>query len=77
MDSPAPDERIAVFEMSELPGRASMIDWAFFLGSSVGSLEAWRDDMVGVRAGSVLIETEGRSLAVPEYFKPDWYYGMK
>src|SRR5215471_10281949 len=36
MERPAPAERIAVLDTRELPGRASMIDWAFVLGSSLG-----------------------------------------
>lgn len=46
MLTPAPVERMAVLEMREEPGRASMIDWAFLAGSSVGTggveEEAWR-----------------------------------
>lgn len=33
---------MAVLERIELPGRASTMDWAFFLGSSAGTLEALR-----------------------------------
>lgn len=33
---------MAVLESSELPGRESTMDWAFFLGSSAGTLEALR-----------------------------------
>ena len=65
IDNPAPDERMAVFEMSELPGRASMIDWAFFLGSSAGTLEALRHDVTEVRAGRVRMGSVGRNLAAP------------
>lgn len=42
MERPAVDERMAVFEINELPGRESRIDCAFFLGSSAGTLDADR-----------------------------------
>lgn len=42
IDSPAPDDRIAVLESSELPGKASRMDRAFLAGSSSGVLEAYR-----------------------------------
>ena len=65
IDNPAPDERMAVFEMSELPGRASTIDWAFFLGSSAGTVEALRLELRAVKAGRVRMGSVGRSLAAP------------
>lgn len=42
IDSPVPDDRIAVLESNELPGNESRIDWAFLAGSSAGALEAYR-----------------------------------
>ena len=45
IDSPAPDDRIAVLESSELPGNESRIDLAFLAGSSAGTLEANRVDV--------------------------------
>lgn len=62
---------MAVLETSELPGRASMIDWAFFFGSSAGTLDEYRalvaliaeeDD---ARAGSDRGKIEGRRRAAP------------
>jgi hypothetical protein len=40
IERPAPAESIAALETRLLPGRESSIDWAFFLGSSAGTLEA-------------------------------------
>jgi hypothetical protein len=64
MVRPVPAERIAVFEIRLLPGRASIRDWAFFLGSSEGTLDAClcaTMDAVGRgRTGS-----EGRGRAAP------------
>lgn len=45
MDSPAPDDRMAVLESSELPGSESRIDLAFLAGSSAGVSEAYRVDV--------------------------------
>src|ERR1700733_7534995 len=57
---------MAVLEISELPGKASIIDWAFFLGSSAGTLEAFRAEMICVvRAGRFRIGSVGRRRAVP------------
>ena len=61
METPVPAERIAVLETSELPGRASMMDWAFLEGSSAGVEEACRverREVVGVRVRGM---SEGRS----------------
>jgi len=41
-ESEAPAERMAVLEIRDEPGRASMIDWAFLAGSSAGTLDAYR-----------------------------------
>lgn len=64
MDRPAAADRVAVLETSELPGTASRIDWAFFWGSSAGTLEAARVEVraetAGTRAAMV-----GRSRAAP------------
>ena len=67
METPVPAERIAVFEINELPGRASIIDCAFFFGSSVGTLEACRVDVkCVVSAGRLRIGALGRSRVAPE-----------
>ena len=66
IDTPVPADRMAVLEISELPGKASIIDWAFFLGSSAGTLEAFRAEMICVvRAGRFRIGNVGRRRAVP------------
>jgi len=65
-DTPVPADRMAVFEIKELPGRASMIDCAFFLGSSAGTLEAYRMDVSGVvSVGKIRGERVGRSFVAP------------
>lgn len=58
---------MAVLEMSESPGRASRMDWAFFLGSSAGTLDEWRLPEAArvVMAGTERIEIEGRRRAAP------------
>ena len=40
VERPAPADKIAALETRLLPGRLSIIDWAFFAGSSAGTLEA-------------------------------------
>jgi hypothetical protein len=65
IERPAPAERIAVFVTREFPGRESRIDWAFLLGSSVGTLET---DRIVVRLEAIagtLRETAGRRRAAP------------
>lgn len=60
------DERIAVLEINELPGSESMIDCAFFLGSSTGTFDADRElvrDVVS--AGRVRAGRAGRSRDAP------------
>ncbi len=64
MDRPAAEDRMAVLEMSEFPGKASMMDCALVLGSS-GTLDAGRVVVREVRAGSVRGGTEGRRRAAP------------
>ena len=65
-ETPAPAERIAVLLAIEFPGRESIIDCAFFLGSSEGTLEAYRIEVNGVlRDGRDRIESVGRSLVAP------------
>ena len=62
------EERIAVFDTKELPGSESRIDWAFFLGSSAGTLDADRElvrDVVS--AGKVREGSAGRTRAAPEF----------
>jgi hypothetical protein len=62
MDRAAALERIAVFETRLLPGSASMMDCAFFLGSSAGTPEeAYRVVETEVSAGRVRRVTAGRS----------------
>lgn len=67
MDRPAAEDRMAVLEASELPGRASRMDWAFFLGSSAGTLDAlrWPEAAREVMAGRVRVEMDGRRRAAP------------
>jgi len=64
MLTPVADDRIAVLESRLLPGRASTIDWAFFLGSSLGTLELQRALMV-VRAGRAWRARAGRKSGAP------------
>lgn len=62
---------MAVLETSELPGRASRMDWAFFLGSSAGTLDEYRALVAlmaeedEVRAGRDRGKMEGRRRAAP------------
>lgn len=56
---------MAVLEISELPGMASMIDWALALGSSVGTFDAGRTVVREVRAGRDRGAMEGRRRAAP------------
>lgn len=65
VEIPAPADRMAVLEMSELPGRASMIDCAFFFGSSTGVVDCWRLRVRGT-AGRERGRADGRSLAAPK-----------
>ena len=66
IETPAPAERIAVLEINDEPGRASMMDWAFFSGASAGTLDAWRFDMRVVAIGGRLrAGTIGRTRAAP------------
>ena len=61
------EERIAVLEISELPGKESSIDCAFFLGSSAGTSDAERKlgtDVVN--AGRVRAASVGRSREAPK-----------
>lgn len=67
METPVPADSIAVFETSELPGSASMIDCAFFFGSSAGTFEACRIEVnCVVRAGRLRTGVLGRRRAAPE-----------
>lgn len=66
MERPAAAERIAVLETRLLPGRESRIDWAFFLGSSVGTLEFARTAVRVPATGARLrVGTTGLSRAAP------------
>lgn len=57
---------MALLEMSELPGRASMIDWALALGSVVvGTLDAGRATVKDVIAGTDRGTIDGRRRAAP------------
>ena len=56
---------MAVLEIREEPGKASMIDWAFLEGSSAGTLEAFRCDVRDVERGRVRRGRAGRSRAAP------------
>jgi hypothetical protein len=51
MERPAPPERIAVFERRLFPGRESMIDCAFFLGSSAGTFDACLWELIAIEIG--------------------------
>lgn len=65
-DKPAPAERMAAFETRLLPGSESKTDWAFFFGSSVGTLEAERIDVTWVEMdGSVRMGRVGRRREAP------------
>ena len=64
VEIPAPAERMAVLDTSELPGSASMIDCAFFFGSST-EVDCCRVE-VRVSAGrEERGRIDGRSLAAP------------
>ena len=57
---------MAVLEIKEEPGRASIIDCAFFDGSSVGRFEAYRLEVREVESGGrVRMGRAGRSRAAP------------
>lgn len=65
-ESEAPTDKMAVLEIKEEPGRASMIDCAFFDGSCVGTLDAYRLEVRVVESeGRVRIGIAGRSRAAP------------
>ena len=66
MDRPAADDRMAVLEIKELPGRASMRDCALVLGSGCcwGTLDDDREVVRVVNAGSARGATEGRRRVV-------------
>ena len=65
-ESEAPTDKMAVFDINEEPGRASIIDCAFFDGSSAGTLDAYRLEMrVEESGGRVRMGKAGRSRAVP------------
>lgn len=59
------DETMAVLEINELPGRASINDWALVLGSgcSEGTPELWRTERV--TAGVLRAAAVGRRRAAP------------
>ena len=57
---------MAVLEINDEPGRASMIDCAFLAGSSAGTLEAYLCEVRDVeRAGMVRRGRAGRSRVAP------------
>lgn len=68
MDAAAPEDRIAVLEIKELPGNESSRDCAFFFGSST-SVEVFEDAREVVRdvnAGRVVRRGRvGRRRAAP------------
>ena len=67
IETPVPADRRAVFDMSELPGRASIIDCAFFFGSSAGTLDACRVEVrCVVRIGRLRIGALGRRRVAPD-----------
>ena len=62
----APTDKIAVLDIKEEPGRASMMDCAFFDGSSVGTLDAYRLEIRVVESGwRVPMGSVGRSRPTP------------
>ena len=62
----APTDKMAVLDINEEPGRASMIDCAFFAGSSAGTLDAYRFEMsVEESGGRVRMGRAGRGRAMP------------
>ena len=68
MATPAVEERIAVFEIKELPGSESRIDNAFFFGSSAGTEDADRKLVSEVvSAGRDRKGRAGRRRAAPDY----------
>lgn len=78
MEAPAPEERMAVLEMSELPGSESRMDWAFFFGSSAGTPDAERVLVrVEVRAGNARVGRAGRRRAAPNMKSQHWgHWGL-
>lgn len=64
-ERPAAAERTAVLETAVLPGRESRIDWAFFLGSSEGTLEFRRTAVRLVTAAALRVGRVGRNRAAP------------
>ena len=65
-ESEAPTDKMAVLEIKEEPGRASIIDCAFFDGSSAGTLDAYRLEVRVVDSGwRVRMGRAGRSRAAP------------
>jgi len=77
IEMPAADERIAVFEIKELPGRASIIDWALVLGSGCceGTFDWYRTD-IEVAGTETLERAEARRRPVPTKRVSD-HYSMK
>ena len=71
-DRPAPVDKMAVLEAKLFPGNESMIDCAFFLGSSAGTEEAYLAEESGVEtARREEAGMEGLSRAAPiesQYF---------
>lgn len=65
-EAPAPADRMAVLLARLFPGRLSMMDCAFFLGSSAGTLDAYRALEIEVKVGKERIgRVVGRSLLAP------------
>ncbi len=50
-ESEAPAERMAVLEIKDEPGKASIIDCALLEGSSAGTLDAYRCEVREVDSG--------------------------
>lgn len=68
----APDDRMAVLP-TKLSGKASSRDWAFFLGSSAGTLDDDREVVRDVKAGRVVRRgTDGRRRAAPIFSVSLW-----
>ena len=62
---PAPAESIAVLETRLFPGSESMIDCALFFGSSVGTLEARRNETMVEVDPKEWVQTPGRRREEP------------
>jgi hypothetical protein len=77
IEMPAADERIAVFEIKELPGRASIIDSALVLGSGCceGTFDWYRTD-IEAAGMETLDRAEARRRPAPTK-RVSGHYSMK